>query len=293
MSWRQLKVQVSSEQAEAIEVLLIELGAEAVTLQDAGDQSIFQNVPGETPLWDQSVLTALFRMDLSVNSLLDTLRQQLGSQIVGEPLVEVLQDSDWERAWMADFKPMRFGDRLWICPSWADPPEPDAVNILLDPGLAFGTGTHATTALCLEWLEGQALSRCRVIDFGCGSGVLAIAAALLGAAQVRAVDNDPQALAATATNRDNNAVSSSVLQVCSPETLPPEPGDVLVANILAGALTELAPLFAQLLQPGGRLVLSGVLPSQEEELNRVYRQWFTMAQATERDGWLRMEGVRD
>ena len=205
--------------------------------------------------------------------------------------IEQLEDRDWAREWLKDFKPMRFGTRLWICPTAYTPPEPDAVNLSLDPGLAFGTGTHATTALCLEWLDGHDLRDRLVVDYGCGSGILAIAAARLGAREVWAVDNDPQALVASRDNAARNGVMDR-LHICLPPAFPALQADVLLANILAGPLVSLAQLFAACLRPGGRLVLSGILKTQEPDIRRAYQADFAELEVASKDDWIRVSGIR-
>ncbi|MCB1671449.1 MAG: 50S ribosomal protein L11 methyltransferase [Gammaproteobacteria bacterium] len=298
MPWQLLRLRTTPDQAEEFEQRLLTAGATSVTLADAEDQPVFQIEPGATPLWDSVQLSALFDADADLQPLLRELQQRPGSDPADESaiIVESVPDQDWEKAWMDRFHPLQFGTRLWICPSWLEPPDPDAVNILLDPGLAFGTGTHPTTALCLEWLEQQDLSERLVIDYGCGSGVLAIAAALLGAGAVLAVDNDPQAIQACTANRDANGLDAERLACYLPEQFPPGsaglPADVLIANILAGPLEQLAPHFAELVRPGGDLVLSGILPDQAELLLARYEHWFDMQAPVERDQWTRLSGTR-
>jgi ribosomal protein L11 methyltransferase len=194
---------------------------------------------------------------------------------------------------MQDFKPMRFGERVWICPSWEEPPVPDAVNILLDPGLAFGTGTHPTTALCLEWLDAQALRDKLVIDYGCGSGILAIAAVLLGASRVIAIDNDPQAILASESNRTLNGITASQMSVHLPGVTDHPQADVLVANILSGPLKLMAPMLASRVATGGAMVLSGILARQTDELIASYAPYITLAVAAERDGWVALAGRKE
>ena len=288
MSWLQLTFYSTKEKAEALADLLSEAGAAAVTMQDAADQPLYEPPPGATPLWQLTNVVGLFEESTDG----DLVVQQLQAQWQGEfpdYRSEVLQDQDWERAWMDDFKPMRFGERLWIVPSWHEPPEGDTVNILLDPGLAFGTGTHPTTRLCLEWLDGHEIEGKTVIDYGCGSGILALAAALLGAASVIGVDNDPQALVATLDNAARNGVT---IQVYLPKEAPQEPVDILVANILAGPLIELAPRLAALVREGGDITLSGILPEHAEGVASAYSEWFAMQPAVEHDGWIRLEGTK-
>jgi ribosomal protein L11 methyltransferase len=207
------------------------------------------------------------------------------------PRFALLADKAWEREWLKDFRPMRFGRRLWVCPGGMPAGAPDAVRIELDPGLAFGTGTHPTTALCLEWLDAQPLAGARVVDYGCGSGILAIAAAKLGAAAVRAIDIDPQALLATHENARRNDVAAQLVVTGEP-SLEARCADVLVANILAGPLTELAARFAGALHPGGRLALSGLLVEQAETVTAAYRPWFDIGTAATRDGWALLAGRR-
>ncbi|MDU6435567.1 MAG: 50S ribosomal protein L11 methyltransferase, partial [Pantoea sp.] len=206
--------------------------------------------------------------------------------------IEQIEDKDWEREWMDNFHPMRFGERLWICPSWRDVPDPDAVNVMLDPGLAFGTGTHPTTSLCLSWLDGLDLAGKTVIDFGCGSGILAIAALKLGAAQAIGIDIDPQAIQASRDNAERNGVAdrlSLYLPHQQPENLQ---ADVVVANILAGPLRELAPLISVLPKTGGHLGLSGVLASQADGVCEAYADRFTLDPVAEKEEWCRITGVR-
>lgn len=292
MPWQQLKFQVIAADAAEVEQVLLEAGAQSVTLLDAQDQPIFQTEPGATPLWDQVLVCALFDLQLALDPVLEQLRVTLPTLTLSALSRETLADQDWKTAWMADFHPMQFGERLWICPSWTPPPRPEHVNVMLDPGLAFGTGTHPTTALCLQWLDQAAVGGKLVIDYGCGSGVLGIAAVLLGASRVLAVDNDPQAVAATATNRDYNRIPASQLQALLPDQLPLQPCDVLLANILAAPLVALAPLFSRLVKPGGSLILSGLIPDQIDELLLVYWPRFAMETPVIRDGWVRLTGTR-
>ena len=206
--------------------------------------------------------------------------------------LEKIEDQDWERSWMDNFHPMRFGERLWIVPSWHAAPEPDAVNLLLDPGLAFGTGTHPTTSLCLQWLDAQQLQGKTLIDFGCGSGILAIAGLLLGAEHAVGTDIDIQALEASRDNAQRNQVADDRFDLYLPEQMPDTPADVLVANILAGPLVSLAPQLASLVKPGGLLALSGILAEQTEEILQAYQGDFELDPVAEQDGWIRVSGKR-
>jgi len=290
MPWLQLKLASTPDAAQRLSDLLSDAGALAVTLQDAADQPLYEPPPGATPLWSQTWVTGLFDADADLQAVLADLRNTLGGQDLPH-VISPLEDKDWEREWMDNYHPMRFGARLWICPSWHQPPDVDAVTVMLDPGLAFGTGTHPTTALCLEWLDAHDVVGKHVIDYGCGSGILAVAAAKLGAQQVWAVDYDPQALHATTLNAEKNAVSKCIHTVL-PNDLPRDTTDIMLANILADPLIELAPLFADLVRPGGAIVLSGILNTQSDAVMQRYQPWFDMAPATERDEWMRLSGVR-
>lgn len=291
MPWLQLRLAITPEQAEPMEDLLLGLGAVSVTFMDAEDQPIFEPDLGTTPLWQHTHLLALFEADTERQPLLDLL-QQLWQQPLPEYQFEDIADQDWERSWMDNFQPMRFGRRLWIVPSWHEAPDSQAVNLLLDPGLAFGTGTHPTTALCLEWLDGQDVRGLNAIDFGCGSGILAIAALLLGAERVTGTDIDPQALEASRDNAQRNGIADERFPLYLPEAMPAEPADLLLANILAGPLVSLAPQLSSLVRPGGRIALSGILAEQTEEILAAYRDAFELDPVAEKDGWIRVTGVR-
>jgi len=257
---------------------------------DAEDQPVFQREPGATPLWGTSTLRGLFPLEQNIKTLPATL--QFHPRVLNRDSLQIepLQEQVWERTWMDNFAPKQFGKRLWICPSWQSPPDPEAVNILLDPGLAFGTGSHATTALCLRWLEQANLRDKTVIDYGCGSGILAIAAALLGADKIHAVDNDPQAIAATVDNSLRNDLPVDKITAYLPEALPKLQADFLLANILAEPLHELADQFATLLKPEGKIVLSGILEEQTESLLARYERWFSLDKPATEDGWVRLSG---
>jgi len=290
MRWMQLSFEVAPVQAEALEDALLQLGAAAVTLEDDADQPIYEPPLGTTPLWDRTRVTALLDAGTAVAPMLRGLSDLLGRQPPPHRL-EILEDKDWSREWMRDFHAMPFGRKLWICPSWQSPPQPAAVNLMLDPGLAFGSGTHPTTALCLEWLDGAELAGTRVLDYGCGSGVLAIAALLLGSAQAVATDIDPQALQATRDNATRNGIGDTLV-TCLPQALPPERYHVVLANILAGPLLELADRLCDLLLPGGKLVLSGILAEQATAVSRAYGRQIRFEPVTTRDGWARLAGTR-
>lgn len=298
MPWIELSLTLRSDLQEAVETALEEVGALSVTLLDAdadtsNEQAILEPGVGETPLWSLIVLTALFEADVDRNGLVHVLSELLPDLEPDQIVFRDVADQDWTRVWMDQFKPMQFGQRLWIYPWNIEPPaNSDAICVRLDPGLAFGTGTHPTTALCLEWLDQAQLKDKVVIDYGCGSGVLAIAAALLGAGQVIAVDNDPQALEASRDNAERNGVAQAIRLYLPGEDAPVERADVLVANILAGPLHELAPMFAERLKAGGALALSGILVGQHDELIERYAEWFDDLTATMREDWVRIDGRR-
>ncbi|RRV12019.1 50S ribosomal protein L11 methyltransferase [Pseudomonas saudiphocaensis] len=291
MPWLQLRLAISPEQAPALEDTLLEIGAVSVTFMDAEDQPIFEPDLGTTPLWSHTHLLALFEADVDEDHLLAHLQLLIGGELP-EHQLERIEDQDWERSWMDNFQPMRFGQRLWIVPSWHAAPEPDAVNLLLDPGLAFGTGTHPTTALCLEWLDAQQLQGRQVLDFGCGSGILAIAALLLGAEQAVGTDIDIQAIEASRDNAGRNGIDPARFPLYLPEQLPDGQADVVVANILAGPLVELAGQIGERVKPGGLLALSGILVEQAEEVRAAYADKFDLDPTAEKDGWVRITGIR-
>ncbi|SDR82944.1 [LSU ribosomal protein L11P]-lysine N-methyltransferase [Halopseudomonas xinjiangensis] len=291
MSWLQLRLAIQPDQAQELEDALLGLGAVSVTFMDAEDQPIFEPDLGTTPLWSNTHLLALFEGDTSADDLISHLRLLRQGELPDHQ-IEYVQDQDWERSWMDNFQPMRFGDRLWIVPSWHDAPDPQAVNLLLDPGLAFGTGTHPTTALCLEWLDAEPVVDRQVIDFGCGSGILAIAALLLGASHARGTDIDPQALEASRDNAGRNRIDPERLSLFLPEAMPQQPADVLLANILAGPLVALSDQLISLVKPGGRLALSGILAEQTDDVLQTYRAKFDLDPVAERDGWIRVSGTR-
>lgn len=290
MPWLQLTCEVPREDVPAIEALLEETGALAVTLTDAGDVPVLEPGPGETPLWPRLRVTALYDERTDPLPLLALIGGLPGGPRPDEVAIELLEDRPWEREWLDRFRPMRFGRRLWICPGGQAAPGRDAVVVRLDPGLAFGTGTHPTTRMCLEWLDGAALDGMEVVDYGCGSGILAIAAAKLGARRVIAIDNDPQAVTATRDNAAANEVAASVEAGAPAASVPAT--DLLLANILAGPLTELAPRFAAAVRPDGHIVLSGILAAQGSALAAAYAPWFELDAAAAQEGWLCFSGRR-
>lgn len=291
MSWIQLKIDSNSEQAEQIGNMLSANGAQAVTFVDAKDTPMYEPKPGETLLWPDTQVVGLFDAADDMKSVIQRLEK---SKILGPGFkykLDQLEDKDWEREWMDNFHPMQFGQRLWICPSWRDVPDPDAVNVMLDPGLAFGTGTHPTTALCLKWLDALDLTGKTVVDFGCGSGILALAALKLGAKEVIGIDIDPQALQASMENARRNGVESR-LSVYLPENQPALEADIVMANILSGPLIELKSVISAYCKVGGKLVLSGILKEQIEKIELAYGHAFTLDKSATEGDWARVSGTR-
>ena len=291
MGWIQLQLSTTPDLAEDLEVLLESNNSLAITLIDAADQPVFEPVRGETPLWDSIILTALFPAEQDPEKLIQELSQGYLPNKLPPIELKLLEDEDWERAWMDNFKPICFGGKLWICPSWRDVPDPTAVNVMLDPGLAFGTGTHPTTALCLTWLDGLDLKGKTVVDFGCGSGILSLAALKLGAEKVIGIDIDPQALQASLENAKRNGVEDR-LALYLPADQPEIKADIVVANILAGPLRELAPVIIEFVGDKGLLALSGVLENQAQELQLLYGNWCDMDEIAVQEEWVRLSGTR-
>lgn len=289
MDWRQFVMDLGTLDAESVESVFERHGASAVTFTDAGDTPVLEPGPGETPLWQRTRVTGLFAPDTDFRALCTDLGQSLGLSRLPPHAVHELADRAWEREWLKDFHPMRFGRRLWVCPHGHRVRAGGAVVVELDPGLAFGTGTHPTTALCLEWLDGLELGGRTVLDFGCGSGILAIAALKLGARRAVAIDNDPQALTATRRNATANGVAERL------ETGREHAGasfDVVVANVLAQPLVEHAAWLAGRVAPGGALALSGILAGQADDVRRAYRGDIDFAAAASKDDWVRLAGTR-
>ncbi len=281
MPWLQLKIDSDRKQAETIEDLMLATGAVSVTLQDNADQPILEPALGETPLWLETRVTGLYEANIDTKAVSDTFAQQ---DIAGR--WEQLEDKDWEREWMKNYHPIQCADDFWICPSWIEPPEPEAINLMLDPGLAFGTGTHPTTFLCLQWLAAQELKGQDIIDYGCGSGILAIGALLKGANKAVGVDIDPQALIATRENTQRNSLPEDAITVFLPDKCPQETVDVMLANILAGPLAELAPNLSSLTKLGGKLCLSGILFNQADVVMAAYQHWFEFDKPKQQEEWV-------
>lgn len=291
MPWLQLRINSSRAQAEQIEDLLLDAGAVSVTFEDNADEPILEPALGETPLWGETRVTGLFDAETDTQATNQLLASALGRSLPDHSW-EQLEDKDWEREWMQHYQPIQCGERLWICPSWLAPPQPESINLLLDPGLAFGTGTHPTTFLCLQWLDQLELTGKTVTDYGCGSGILAIASLLLGAQSTVCVDIDPQALHATADNAQRNGLAPDQTPVYLPEASPNTPTDIVIANILAGPLVSLAPTLAAITNPGGRLCLSGIIESQADEVMNSYQPWFDFDPPASNEQWVRLTAVK-
>lgn len=288
--WLQLHLTVDKTRSALIELLFEQLGAVAVTLGDAGDEPMLEPGPGETPLWQATRVTGLFPGSYDSDVLRSAINRALADDVSRHLTVEPVVERDWERAWLDRFAPMRFGSRLWIRPSGHTVTQPDAVIIDLDPGLAFGTGTHPTTALCLEWLDAHPPIGREVLDFGCGSGVLAIAALKLGAHRAVAVDHDPQALLATADNAERNLVAPA-LHV-QDTAAAPVLADLVLANILANVLIERAAQLTGCVRSGGDLVMSGILDEQCDDVMAAYAADFTFSHPLTREEWVLLHGRR-
>jgi len=291
MPWLQFHLIIDKQRAPLIELLFEELGALSVTLSDAADEALLEPPPGTSPLWQQTCVTALFEGDSDSDRLRGALNQALSADVTRSLRLERLEDQAWERSWLQDFHPMRFGERLWICPDGQRPAGQQGIFIDLDPGLAFGTGTHPTTALCLQWLDRHPPRGQQVLDFGCGSGILAVAALKLGARQVSAVDHDPQALQASRANAAKNGVLQQLTLLGSDQPLALQV-DLVMANILAGTLIELQPLLAQQLRPGGWVILSGILVEQATAVGEAYHDTFEMQPPATQDDWVLLAGQR-
>lgn len=290
MPWLQLTFEAIRNEAQRLGEALEEAGAVSVSLEGADAEPLFEtDWNDERPVWKRARVLALFPEDTDIPAAMAMTATRLGLTELPPCKTETVADQDWVREWMDRWQPMRFGTNLWVVPSWLTPPEPNAVNIALDPGMAFGTGTHATTALCLEWLATHPPRGLDVIDYGCGSGILVIAALMLGARRALATDTDRQALATSRENAERNGVADR-LTLCLPDAVPEAAtADVILANILAPALVALAPTLTRLTRPRGRLVLSGLLANQADEVEAAYRGYFDF-ERRQRDDWAMFAG---
>jgi ribosomal protein L11 methyltransferase len=294
MAWLTLIVDTDAKHAEGLSDALLEHGALSVDLLDADadtpdEQAIFGE-PGEPPpgVWQHNRVSALFDADKDVTAILRAAASDIGLKQLPEYRIETLADNDWVRLTQSQFEPIPISARLWIVPTWHTPADPSAINIVLDPGLAFGTGSHPTTRLCLRWLDSNLLGGESVLDYGCGSGILAIAALKLGAARAVGVDVDAQAVTASRDNAIANKIENVSFYL--PDAAPKNTYDLVVANILTNPLRLLAPLLADATRPGGQIVLSGILEAQAQEVMNIYQQWFELNAPIFEDGWSCLSG---
>ena len=292
MAWIEISIRVVREAAAKAELTLEQLGALAITLQDDADQPVLEPGPGQTPLWPTLQVRGLFEEGTDPERVFGAWQIVSGVSSPEQFVWREVEDQDWERVWMDRFAPMKFGKRLWIVPGGMQIPfDPENIEIQLDPGLAFGTGTHPSTALCLDWLDGQEVGARTVVDYGCGSGILGIAAAMKGAGRVICVDNDPQALEATTDNAARNSVSG-IIECHTPQSYTRPEADLVMANILAAPLIKLAPVLLCSLRPGGLLAVSGILVEQADEVLAAYRTDLTGVGISSRDEWVLLQGQR-
>lgn len=291
MSWHQLSAITDEPTAPELSDYFSELGAVSVTYMDAEDQPVYEPLPGETKIWPNTKVIALFELDADPEQIKDRVFSAFEQRPIKDWSAEILEDQAWERTWMDYYQPMKFADRLWVCPTGQERHEPGTVCLTLDPGLAFGTGTHPTTALCLEWLAEHDLAGKIVIDYGCGSGILAVAAILLGAREAHAIDIDPQALTATQDNASKNGIADRI-KCYLPEQFTAFAADVVLANILAQPLIELSANIAALVAPKGSLVLSGILKEQAEAVSEAYRPYVALNEPVTQEDWCRLDGCK-
>jgi ribosomal protein L11 methyltransferase len=295
MAWLSLKIQADENNAGALSDALLDLGALSAAIEDADaetqDERAIFGEPGEPTdsVWHHNVVSGLFAEDADIPVIVAAAASAVGLDAAPRYIVETIEEQDWVRLTQAQFDPIRISSRLWIIPTWHTAPDSGAINLVLDPGLAFGTGSHPTTRLCLQWLEQNIRGGETVLDYGCGSGILAIAAMKLGAKQVIGVDIDPQAIVASRQNAEQNGVA---VEFYLPGAAPQAAADILVANILTNPLKVLAPLLAQAVRPGGKIALSGVLATQADGVLAVYRQYFDIGIAAEDEGWVCLAGVK-
>jgi ribosomal protein L11 methyltransferase len=294
MPWLQIKIPTRPDHTEALEDALLLAGCQAVTLLDTADKPVFEPIRGTTPLWEHTTVQGLFEDDIDSAELVSTM-ERFASETqltVGTITTEILEDKDWEREWMDNFSPIQCGDRLWIVPSWLEAPVASAINLKLDPGLAFGTGTHPTTYLCLKWMDKHIEDGDLILDFGCGSGILGLAGILLGAEHMDGIDIDPQAITATRNNAETNVINASKFHVTTDSEDLADEYDTVIANILAGTLVDLSTLILSKLKTRGHLVLSGILDHQAETVIEAFSHQIDFQPTSEKDGWVCLSGQK-
>jgi ribosomal protein L11 methyltransferase len=291
MTWHQISVITNEHTAPQLADFFSHLGAVSVTYMDAEDEPVYEPAIGETKIWRNTEVIALYEMDAEPTLIKAKIVAHFAAENLHNWREEQVEDQEWERAWMEFYKPMKFADKLWVCPTDQEQREADTVCLTLDPGLAFGTGTHPTTALCLEWLASHDLTDKTVIDYGCGSGILAVAAILLGADIAHAVDIDPQAITATQDNALKNKVEAKIACYL-PEQFVPFQADVVLANILAKPLIEMAEHISALVVSGGQLVLSGILHEQAESVINAYQGFINFNPLVQQEDWIRLDGIK-
>ncbi|EAR08954.1 50S ribosomal protein L11 methyltransferase [Reinekea blandensis] len=294
MPWLQIRIPTVPEHTETLEDALLVAGCQAVTLLDTADKPVFEPIRGTTPLWEHTTVQGLFEHSVSADALVQEITQLAESEHlnIGDISTEILEDKDWEREWMDNFQPIPCGDRLCIVPSWLEVSSDHEVNLRLDPGLAFGTGTHPTTFLCLRWLSALETPPKQVLDFGCGSGILGLASLLLGANHMDGIDIDPQAITATRNNAELNQISPDRYRVTTDTSVLDDQYDLVLANILAGTLCDLKDSIIERLSPNGHLVLSGILEHQAAEVQRAYDAQIAFSEPEVQDGWVCLSGKR-
>ncbi len=291
MAWHQISVITQENIAPKLADYFSDLGAVSVTYMDAEDEPVYEPAIGETKIWSNTQVIALYELDADPELIKSQVYKQFNHDDLHDWVYEAIADQEWERAWMEYYKPMKFADRLWVCPTDQEQVESGTVCLTLDPGLAFGTGTHPTTALCLEWLASHELSAKTVIDYGCGSGILAVASVLLGAKVAHAVDIDPQAITATESNALKNKVEDKI-KTYLPEQFTPFQANIVLANILAKPLIDMAEQICALVVSGGSLVLSGILHEQAESVINAYQREIIFSPLVQQEDWIRLEGIK-
>ncbi|WP_394753579.1 50S ribosomal protein L11 methyltransferase [Crenothrix sp.] len=291
MAWHQLSVISDEHTAPLIADFFSDLGAVSVTYMDAEDEPVYEPAIGETKIWSNTQVIALYELDADPDAIKAQVIEHFQSQALLNWQYDEIGDQAWERAWMEFYKPMKFADKLWVCPTDQQQHEPKTVCLILDPGLAFGTGTHPTTALCLEWLASHDLTGKTVIDYGCGSGILAVAAVLLGAKIAHAVDIDPQAITATESNALKNNVQDKI-HCYLPNDFPVLQADIVLANILAKPLIDMSEMIASLLVPNGTLILSGILHEQADAVITAYQSHIALQPLVQQEDWIRLSGAK-